>query len=355
MPKTGSTSIQFALTRNRENLLAAGILYPSVPDPFAGHEKHMLYLSMLRQGDAGQWTKHPEIRNKIASTFDGGLNFFDFWLKDLKSQIANTKPHTLIISDEGFFNGLANKKSNVHKNLRQLLVELHVDPLNLEIVGYLRSPPDYYLSRAQQTLKTTSKIIPLTAANYIPAIKRIKSEYKSRLTLFPFNRSIFPQGDVVRHFTDYSIGFELESFEQINETVSGPAMCILQEYHDLYSIETSKKRNPKQVQFLINTLRDAGAALCFGRPTLRSDVKMTIWKQVRSDLEWLDQTYGFNFIGPDETNSKNSMIHDDSWQPKTLSDIIECSQDEKNRLLFELIFQMSKAKGKKLKNTKSSL
>ena len=102
MPKTGSTAIQFALTKSREKLLSNGILYPVNPDPFSKQVKHMLYLSLLRQGDAGQWLKQPDIEKKILSTYGPNFDLAEFWLNDLKKQISDTKPHTLIISEEGF-------------------------------------------------------------------------------------------------------------------------------------------------------------------------------------------------------------------------------------------------------------
>ena len=75
MPKTGSTAIQFALAKSRENLLSNGILYPVNPEPFSNQVKHMLYMSLLRQGDAGQWLKHPDMEQKIISSYGPDFDF----------------------------------------------------------------------------------------------------------------------------------------------------------------------------------------------------------------------------------------------------------------------------------------
>lgn len=350
MPKTGSTAIQLALAENRDNLVSAGILYPKIPSPFINHQKHMIYLSMFRQGDTDQWVKHPEIKEKIKLTYGEVKNFEEFWLNDLDNQIKNTKPHTIIISDEGFFNCMANKKSNIHVNIRQFLTKLDVKPIDFKIVGYLRSPPDYYLSRAQQTLKTKSEIIPLSAANFIPAIKRIGSQYKSELKIFPFNRKIFPHGDVVRHFTNYACGFEIGTLGQINESVSGPAMSILQEYHKYFSVENNDRRKPKQVQFLIKSLQEAGSRLGYGRPVLKLNIKLKIFNQMISDLEWLNLNYGISFDSSSYDSCQNLIINDDTVKLQKLTDIIDFTHEEKDRLLFEIINQMAIKSERKSKN-----
>ena len=346
MPKTGSTAIQFALTKSRENLLSNGILYPVNPEPFSNQVKHMLYMSLLRQGDAGQWLKHPDMEQKIISSYGSNFDFNGYWISDLKKQILDAKPHTIIISEEGFFNALATKKSNIHKNLQNLLSELNVSASDFEIVGYLRSPPDYYLSSCQQTLKSKPEIISLRSANYIPAIKRIRGEYKSQHKLFPFDRKIFPQGDVVRHFTSYSCGIELESLGQPNETVSGSAMSILQEYRELFYSEGGQRRTPQQVQSLVGILRDAGKRIGCERPVLKADVAMKIWNEMRSELEWLKEQYGFNFDPPLGDTTNSLIAFEDDWQPQKVSDIIDFIQYERTRLLFDVIFQILKKTGK---------
>jgi hypothetical protein len=86
-----------------------------------------------------------------------------------------------------------------------------------------------------------------------------------------------------------------------------------------------------------------------GRPLLRPEVKGKIWNQMRLDLEWLYEVYGFRFSISSDENSEMLVDCDDDWRPRVLSDIIEYSQDVKNKLFFELVFQMSKARRKKSK------
>ena len=346
MPKTGSTAIQFALTRNRQKLISLGVLYPANPGPFSKNSKHTIYLSMLRQGDVAQSLKYSDSEKKIITTYGQNFDFHKHWLDDLKNQILDAKPHTIIISEEGLFNALSDKKSNIHKNLQNLLSELNVSPNDLEIIGYLRRPPDYYLSNCQQSLKTKPEIVSLRSANYIPAVKRISNTYNSRHKLFPFERAIFPQGDVVRHFTGYAFGSELESIEQFNETISGPAMSILQEYRELFFSESGKSGRPQQVQLLVSMLRDSGKQLGHERPVLREDIITKIWDAMRSDLDWLKQKYGFNFDPPNVATYNRPLEDSSKWQPQKVLDIIDFSNDEKQKLLFQLIYEMSKKIGK---------
>jgi hypothetical protein len=341
MPKTGSTAIQFSLTRNRQKLISSGVLYPANPAPFSKNSKHTIYLSMLRQGDLAQSLKFSD-SEKIITTYGQNFDFYKHWLNDLKNQILDAKPHTLIISEEGFFKALSDKKSNIHKNLQNLLSELNVDYNEFEIIGYLRRPPDYYLSNCQQALKTKPEIASLRTANYIPAVKRISGIYNSRHKLFPFDRTIFPQGDVVRHFTGYAFGAELESTEQFNETISGPAMSILQEYRELFFSESGKSGTPQQVQLLVSMLRDSGKQLGYERPVLREDIATKIWDAMRLDLDWLKEKYGFNFDPPNIPIPDSSFEYLNKWQPKKVLDIIDFSNDEKQKLFLKLIYEMSK-------------
>ncbi len=354
MPKTGSTAIQFALTKNREQLINAGVLYPINPHPFSEHVKHSIYVSMLRRGDSEQWNRFPDAEAKIISTYGGSFDFYSYWLDDLKKQIAVAKPHTLLISEEVFFGVLGNKKSKIHDNLRKLSTDLNVAEDNIIFVGYLRSPPDYYLSSCQQNLKSKPEIRDIDSANYIPTFRRIVDSYKSHCKIFPFDKKIFPEGDVVRHFTRLFLGIELGSLGKPNETISAPAMSILQDYRSIFYSEKNQRQSPKQVEFLINALRDGDGNLGFGRPTLRDEVKDAIWQSVESDLHWLNENFGIDFSRPEERPETKNTQSGTAFRPLKVEDIIDFDAHQKNRLLFEVIFQLSK-KNNKIKINRAEL
>lgn len=343
MPKTGSTAIQEALAANREKLVSAGVLYPKNPEPFSGQVKHLLYVSLLRRGDPGQWRRFPTAEAKIKKLYGNNFDYYRVWMDDLKKQIVATKPHTLLLSEECFFGAFSKKRSKIHENTRAFISELNVRFEDFELIGYLRSPPDYYLSSCQQKLKSQSSIKEISTANYFSTLKQIRELYLSQHTVFPFDRKIFPQGDVVRHFTKYATGMELESLGAPNETISGPAMCILQEYRQLFFTDSDEKSSPRQVIALVNALRDAGNKIGLSRPVLREDVKNFIWHSLTADLAWLRKEYGFDFDPPRfKIPTESGFSIRDDWAPDKVSNIIDVNDADRNRLMLETIFQLSK-------------
>lgn len=352
MPKTGSTAIQETLATNRDTLLSHGVLYPINPEPFSGQVKHLLYVSLLRRGDPGQWRRFPAAEAKIKKLYGSNFDYHGYWMDDLKKQITVAKPHTLIISEECFFGAFSKKRSNIHENIKIFLSDLKVKPEDLELIGYLRSPPDYYLSSCQQKLKSQSSIKEISTANYLPTLKQIREFYLTQHKVFPFDRKIFPQGDVVRHFTKYAAGIELVSSGAPNETISGPAMSILQEYRQLFFADSDEKTSPRQVISLINALRDAGNKIGLSRPALREDVKMFIWHSLKNDLAWLREVYGFDF-NPPKISLQNDFKITDDWIPKKVFDIIEINEADKNRLFHETMHQLIQ-KSKKIKGKENS-
>ena len=337
MPKTGSTAIQRALANSREKLISVGVLYPKNIHPFETQVKHLLCKTLLCQGDSDQWRGFTEAEIKIEKKYGKNVDFFNIWLEDIKSQIDAVKPHTLLISEESFFAALSKKNTSIHANLEKLLNELGVESDNLEIIGYLRSPPDYYLSSCQQGLKGKSILKDISRANYFPALKRIRKKYSSQHTIFPFDRKIFPGGDIVKHFSKYVSGIEIESQGMPNETISGPAMSILQDYRAMFHPENGSRGNPRQVKGLIEALRNAGLRLGLERPSLKEEVKAVVWESVGQNLKWLKNNYGIEFDIPVSIKNLEKKINPELFNPSKVSDIIDIDENLKYRLLLEVI------------------
>lgn len=117
--KTGTTTIQKFLSKNRQNLLSKGVLYPSSP---ASH--HDL---LQNKGKDKPW----------------GLNFdvWEYLLKEMKSE----KPDKAVISSENFSRLYF---EDVNK-LRD-----YISGFNPKIIVYLRRQDDYFTSLYCQAIKT---------------------------------------------------------------------------------------------------------------------------------------------------------------------------------------------------------
>jgi hypothetical protein len=349
MPKTGSTAIQRAFANSREKLNAAGVLYPTNIEPFEPQVKHLLCKTLLCQGDADQWRGFPDAELKIENKYGKDVSFYDIWLADLKRQIDSSKPHTLLISEESFFAAFSKRNTAIHGNLNKLMTELAVKPNDLELVGYLRSPPDFYLSSCQQGLKGKSTLKDISRANYFPALKKIRKKYNAQHTIFPFDRKIFPGGDVVKHFSQHVAGIEIESQGMPNETISGPAMSILQDYRSIFHPESGTRGNPRQVKGVIDALRDAGLRLGLERPALKEEVKNLVWETLEQNLVWLKKNYGITFDQPNLALPIEKKINSQSFKPVKVTDILDIDESKKYRLLLEVLFMQSTIGKKKSK------
>ncbi|MDH4480042.1 MAG: hypothetical protein QE283_09230 [Rhodoferax sp.] len=349
MPKTGSTAIQRALANSREELISAGVLYPKNIEPFGTQVKHLLCKTLLCQGDTDQWRGFPDAEAKIEKNYGKDVNFFEIWLADLKSQIRSANPHTLLISEESFFAAFSKRNTAIHVNLQKLLSELGVTADDLELVGYLRSPPDYYLSSCQQGLKGKSTLKDISRANYFPALKRIRKKYNSQHTIFPFDRKLFPGGDIVKHFSKHVAGIEIESQGMPNETISGPAMSILQDYRAIFHPENGSRGNPRQVKGLIESLREAGLRLGLDRPSLKAEVKAFVWESLGENLAWLKKNYAIEFDQSNSIGDINTELNIQAFKPTKVSDILDIDEDKKYRLLLEVLFMQASVGKKKSK------
>lgn len=349
MPKTGSTAIQRALANSREKLIATGVLYPKNIEPFGTQVKHLFCKTLLCQGDADQWRGFPDAEAKIEKIYGKGVNYFDIWLADLKTQILSANPHTLLISEESFFAAFSKRNTAIHANLQKLCSELGVNADELELVGYLRSPPDYYLSSCQQGLKGKSILKDISRANYFPALKRIRKNYRGQHTIFPFDRTIFPGGDIVKHFSKHVAGIEIESQGMPNETISGPAMSILQDYRAIYHPENGSRGNPRQVKGLIESLREAGQRLGFERPSLKEEVKAFVWKSLGENLAWLKRNYAIEFDQSNSIGSVDPESQTQSFKPTKVSDILDIDEKKKYQLMLEVLFMQTSAGKRKAK------
>lgn len=339
MPKTGSSAIQEALTLNREHLSDKGILYPVNPKPFSKQNQHWIYLPMFCYGDRENWKNFPSGEKRISEMLGANFDYYEHWISDLKRQITETKPHTLVLSEERFFQALAKSASNIHSNFNAFLSKLNVSTTNFEMIGYLRNPADYYLSMCQQHLKLYPYLKGIASANYIGKLINISKLYRPNLRVFEFNRKNFPAGDVVRHFTKTAFNFELTSQGVTNETVSGAAMRVLQDYWALTLPENSRRVSSQQSRSLISAIRVAEEKHGRQRPVMKEAVRSIIFESLAQELNWLRQNYQIDFgelAHKEKSKTSGSTMR---FRPKLVSEIIEIDHKSSYTILLDVLRQ----------------
>jgi hypothetical protein len=119
-------------------------------------------------------------------------------------------------------------------------------------VGYIRDPASFQRSAFQEVLKTkltddhlitdgdTGKL------TYHRIVDRLDARFgRENVLVFPFDRMIFPQGDVVRHFLGVA-GLDTAQIEvkRVNESLSMTAVKALFIYRSLLAPKVGQKPNP---------------------------------------------------------------------------------------------------------------
>lgn len=193
-PKTGTTSIQSFLAKNRGALRAEGALYPgSLGRP--AHQAFAVAMGPLFHSDG----------LRMASGVGGALGLLRL-RRDLKAalrrEMAEARPDTLIISCENFFSGV---RSHGHaRRIRRFLMRFAE---TVEVVVYLRRQDRAIYSAWAHSLRI-AKSAAFVAPTRMPPADR--HDYAARLAIWAdvFGRhAVRPvafdavDGDVVADFT----------------------------------------------------------------------------------------------------------------------------------------------------------
>lgn len=210
--KCGGTSIQNSLYNVREKLRGHGIIY-GTSTPKNGHFSLVTLVGRTR-GSA-----------KLAE--ENAQNTIEMIRKGLAAGDADT----VLLSAESFFQiGPENLLTIMRK------ISDHID--RVDVIAYVRSPHNMYLSLVQQTLKGDSRFTPPDV--YSRRIDNILdswrcSEHIDSLTVHNFDRDMLVGGDVVTDFE--SILRDLTDHETLslppateNTSLSAEQIVVLQQF-----------------------------------------------------------------------------------------------------------------------------
>ena len=171
----------------------------------------------------------------------------------------------------------------------------------IDVVAYLRRPSDFYVSSAQQILKADHRIKPLAPPDYRAPLEGFAA-MSDRLHVFPYDRTLFPGGDVMRHFTETFCPDAVpeEGLPRIaaNVSISAESLAILAAYRRKHHAD-KPGRFTKDSNRLLEALAAADAELTGNtRLKLKPELARMI-DQGSPDLLWLRETHGVVFDGID--------------------------------------------------------
>lgn len=291
--KTGSSTLQWTLAKNRGFLLQHGICFPECDHGLLGG---LCGKSLDR---APRLIKHKYAGNPSQALHD----LEETW--QTVSEAATARPRILILSSEYFFRRL---DETTAPDLRQRLEDLDG---NLRVVAYARQHSDRYVSAVQQVLRLSSRFPPRMLHNikYEKFLDQWEHHFPGQVSVFPYERKQLVNGDVVSDFLS-RIGSGVEPsqlvMEDRNPTLSAEAMSILQGFHRRLYPNADHQPRPGKSIFLkeLSHLDAIDPARC--RPRLRAGVAELIDGACADDAVALAEKWNVHFPASPKTTERSA-------------------------------------------------
>ena len=312
--KTGSTSIQKSLISNVKNK-HSDFSFPVV-DALGNQNIDCLFKPAKRFSRALKSRLNAKgikpnkyqkaFKNKFLKEYDDSKN--------------------LILSSEYLFNLNSDEIQKLYVFLNE---ELKID--EVQVVCYLRSPADYYLSFVQQQIKASSKY-PVPSSfryNMLESIKCWEDVFPN-IVVRQFSKDQLVNNDVVLDFSNiinnfFDVTVNLEPMK-FNESLSALSMVTLQHYRrTIYGSEDGvfNKSSAK----LLNMLLDLSAEEA--KPRLKSSVNVTIQNNHKNQIVYFRNQYG---LFKDLVMIEDDLSDDNVFNQYDVSDILTDEVNESDVL-----------------------
>lgn len=219
--KTGSTSVQEALDRNRLLLSSHGIFYPEHPHDIGNHFLTPLFFGHLDIG-------HPLYEGYLSARDRRSAFCWKEWQR-IETQVKELRPHTLVLSCETLFQFLGESADEIVRRL----VAMSSD---IEIVAYLRSPESFVVSSASQSFKhflTLDLSVLGRKLDYSGIIASYERKFDRSVSVYTYDESCRASGSIVGHFFEKVLNFRMcDETDKIflNVTPSPESLEIIQLY-----------------------------------------------------------------------------------------------------------------------------
>lgn len=286
--KTGSTAIQHSLAHGGPE--ASGFGYPQT----RGIPPHLALAALYRDFDA--------LDPYIKACF-GNAAAVEAARPAVHAEIAGLLERcpNLVLSSEFLFDAPAER-------IRQLKADLLGHGIgDFRIVCYVREPAAHYLSDLQEFLKNNTDLRRFLPQSYRyrfrETLQRWEAEFPGQLSVCAFERTAFPQGNVIRDFNGRIDAFfgtvqpDAPAFTR-NESLCNLALFALhRRLRQVPALDLSADGYRRR-----RALREALAAgarrMAAGRPArsvLHPSVARYVNRAHGADLEWLAGEYGIRF------------------------------------------------------------
>lgn len=299
-PKTGTTALQSVLSANAKSLLQeASVLYPTQTSPV--EPKHALAIPWLFRLD------NASIRRRARARGDALREISRTYWDSLVREVRQTRHDSLVLSAEGFWS-ILNRATQEQMAFARDQLCMIAD--QIQLIGYVRSPAAYFLSRINQKLRNFAPVTLPRPDYYSSAMRRWEEfgfdDYAWRV----FDRSLLFKMDIVDDFCANHMPESLRidrlsrtCIEEPNASVSGEALVILEELAAKYPLlcrDVYDRRRWKIVSILRDADAEVGGSI---RPALLESARVAIVNRCR-DLGWLRER-GISFPDIEATESRH--------------------------------------------------
>jgi hypothetical protein len=328
MGKTGTSTLQHALHVNRALLADAGILYPDTSTRAENHNALLgPYLELT--------TNVPREFLQPGTGFDTHARRGEALWATIEEQVDRIRPDTVILSGEYLFT----QPESLLGPLRERLAKIFDD---IQVVAYVRAPASHYLALVQQRVKASHAFTP--PCRYQSPLRvcltRQLHAFGPVIAVRPFERHRLIGADIVNDFltTFVAGGADVAgrmTIEDLNESMSGEAMCIMQGLRRVGWPEQNDEFVPASTLVLtaLTTQRDGLPTQSTAR--LRPGISAAIARAHAGDLDWLHDRFGVEFTADDRADT--SMPEPTGWESRDLRDVLDVDQGRIDAVLYGLV------------------
>ena len=270
--KTGTTSIQGALSNSSVELQECGILYPALP--FWEHNHTGLTAGLVQSDrDMGRL-----VRAKLSAMGLSREEFYSNQIDSIRLQIAKAQPRVVVLSSEAFFNS---QRYNVPRLVQDLGLRLD----QVKVLIYLREPPGHYLSLLQQSLKHSTRFKDPSSIKFSRTVGDYQEWFGESVRVRPIEGL---SDGVISDIAEYLSCAQgvLGDVQRKNVSLSAESMSILQRFR-LSAHPAKDDIVVPDCNRLFRSLRRAEGIVGYSRPTLLDSVVRTVWSSCEGELGWL--------------------------------------------------------------------
>lgn len=310
--KTGTSSIQATLGRNRQKLIKSNIHYPgfSKTKPI---NNHSIPLYSLFTEKPAQWGFN--IKNKITSK-DDIENTHNSYIEGLAYNLLDFKGGTVVFSGEN----IAMLKEDELQNFKSFILNTVDQSAQVEVYFYVRDYLNYTVSASQQRIKGGATLKEVYSKPPICLYRNVITKFHSvfgskNIFINSFEEAIKHEYGIVGHFLcllDNHMDCSTYDIVRKNDSFSAEAIMLLSSLNESIPLIINGKLNENRNPQIINEF----GKIQGNKFDLPSKIKKEVIELVKEDNDWMKESYSIDYLNQSDSKSfyESSQYFDNKSQ-----------------------------------------